>query len=42
MSYADGSKEIAAALDRIDGIWKTYTSTYLTNEEKNLVAKVET
>lgn len=41
MSYADGSKEIAAALDRIDGIWKTYTSTYLTEEEKNLVAKVE-
>lgn len=41
MSYADGSKEIAAALEKIDSIWKTYTSTFLTDEEKNLVAKVE-
>lgn len=41
ISFSEGSKSIADALSQIDTIWKTYTSTYLTDEEKTLVNEVD-
>lgn len=41
MNYSEGSKSISDALSQIDVVWKAYTGTFLTDEEKALVAEVE-
>lgn len=41
MNYSEGSKSISDALNQIDVVWKAYTGTFLTDEEKALVAEVE-
>lgn len=41
LTWAAGREAVAQAQSRIDGLWKSYMSTYLTPEEKGLAARAE-